>query len=552
MVSIVLPNTGDANWGPILNTAVNAINTGKPDLANIEVNVKNYGAIGNGITDDTLAIQTAINTAGEGGSVFIPSGTYKISAQLVVFSKFQMRGAGTGATQINQVTNNTPIIVSRSYVSALSYTPVGNLTIKDIRLNGTSTGSGQHGIILRDFYSRVENVYVTATGGNGVRFTHLNDASSPFGSSMPENQLLGTTVRNCGNTGVYAVHLGADDNAKLTAGIVQNLIVDTTGSATAPDSHLSVGASANWVVRGVHGYGTVGSDSVRINAASSTIVDDVFVDGAFGSSSAGVNFRNLQQSTIVNNVTVNAPNSSTTNGAIFLQRSGSFTAPRITVSNLTVVQVNNKTIAGVNSADAAIVARLSGFVTDGAFAGNVTAVGGTGSGNIKTTNSSGLNSGTLATVANTVTEGDVASFVIPANDAVAGSQYRCTVRMTASTTGTPNLSLRIRIGTNSVAIPRSVVATASALASAAGEIEFFLTVLTGGASGTISCYARSVSRFTNGAGGAANVESDVTQTVPTTDCTANQTVHVQATWGTASASNTITGTNIIVSRLGSL
>lgn len=552
MVSITLPNAGDANWAPVLNTAIAAINNGKPDLTNIEVNVKNYFAVGNGIADDTIAIQNAINAAGEGGSVFMPSGTYKITSQLVVFSKFQLRGAGTGATQINQATNNTPIIVSRSYVSALSYTPVGGLTIKDLRVNGTSTGTGQHGIIVRDFSSRIENVYATACGGNSIRFTHLNDASSPFGSLMAENQLLNSTVRNCGNTGVYAVHLGADDNAKLVSGIVQNLIVDTTGSATAPDSHLSVGASANWVVRGVHGYGTVGSDSVRINAASNTFVDDVFVDGAFGSSSAGINFRNLQQSTTVSNVTVNAPNSSTTNGAIFLQRSGSFTAPRITVTNLTVVQANNKTIAGVNSADAAIVARLSGFMTDGAFYGNVSPVTGAGAATVKTGNSSGISGGTVATVANTVTEGDVASFVIPANDAVTGVQYKCTVRMTASTTGTPNLSLRVRIGANSVVLPRSAVATASALASAAGEMEFVLSVLTGGASGTISCSARSVSRFTNGAAGAATVESDVTQTVPTTDCTASQTVHVQATWGTASASNTISGTNIIVSRLGSL
>lgn len=47
-------------------------------------NVKNYGATGNGITDDTAAIQTAMNAAGSsGGTVIFPSGNYLISNHLV-------------------------------------------------------------------------------------------------------------------------------------------------------------------------------------------------------------------------------------------------------------------------------------------------------------------------------------------------------------------------------------------------------------------------------------------------------------------------------------
>lgn len=46
-------------------------------------NVRDYGAVGNGSTDDTVAIQaayTALSTAG-GGSVFFPAGTYMVSIQ---------------------------------------------------------------------------------------------------------------------------------------------------------------------------------------------------------------------------------------------------------------------------------------------------------------------------------------------------------------------------------------------------------------------------------------------------------------------------------------
>src|SRR4051812_27410793 len=43
-------------------------------------NVKNYGATGGGTTNDTSAIQAAIDAAGAagGGVVYIPTGTYKI------------------------------------------------------------------------------------------------------------------------------------------------------------------------------------------------------------------------------------------------------------------------------------------------------------------------------------------------------------------------------------------------------------------------------------------------------------------------------------------
>lgn len=46
------------------------------NLEGIAINVKKYGAVGNGSTDDTVAIRTALN---ENTHIYIPSGTYKVS-----------------------------------------------------------------------------------------------------------------------------------------------------------------------------------------------------------------------------------------------------------------------------------------------------------------------------------------------------------------------------------------------------------------------------------------------------------------------------------------
>jgi hypothetical protein len=51
------------------------------------ISVKDFGAVGNGVTDDTAAIQATINAAASlsnGGTVFLPSGTYVVSATLVI------------------------------------------------------------------------------------------------------------------------------------------------------------------------------------------------------------------------------------------------------------------------------------------------------------------------------------------------------------------------------------------------------------------------------------------------------------------------------------
>lgn len=57
------------------------------------VSVKNFGAIGDGVTDDTIAIQNAINSLTTGGTLFFQKGTY-LSNPLKIKSRIILLGDG--------------------------------------------------------------------------------------------------------------------------------------------------------------------------------------------------------------------------------------------------------------------------------------------------------------------------------------------------------------------------------------------------------------------------------------------------------------------------
>lgn len=82
------------------------------DRAGDVANVLDFGAAGNGTGDDLGAIEAAIASLPSGGEVFIPAGTYRISARLSVdASNIHIVGAGAGATTILADYGNDFILV---------------------------------------------------------------------------------------------------------------------------------------------------------------------------------------------------------------------------------------------------------------------------------------------------------------------------------------------------------------------------------------------------------------------------------------------------------
>jgi hypothetical protein len=91
-------------------------------------NVLDFGAVGDGVADDTAAIQAALNVAGR---IYVPSGTYS-HTELTLSSNTTLIGAGRGNVTF----------VSRSTIGTgnqISATSLDNISISGIKFAGQNT-----------------------------------------------------------------------------------------------------------------------------------------------------------------------------------------------------------------------------------------------------------------------------------------------------------------------------------------------------------------------------------------------------------------------------
>jgi hypothetical protein len=151
---------------------------------------------------------------------------------------------------------------------------------------------------------------------------------------------------------------------------------------------------------------------------------------------------------------------------------------------------------------------------------------------------------TSTTVANTASETVIAALTIPAGDAVAGAVYRIKAWGVASVTGTPTLTLRSRLGgVAGTALGSSGARTASSgVSNRSWQVTVDLTCLTTGATGTWFASQITYEAVTLAASppfASPGLILDGTSAV-TLDSTVSEDLVITATWGTASASNTLT------------
>lgn len=109
-------------------------------------NVQDYGAVGDGTTDDSNAVLNTISAASQGGIVFFPRGKYLITRPIVLPKNCVIRGvgtydegSGTGTGMPNGIILNVP---QSQWQNGAMMSLSRNCMIQDIAIMGPKSGTG--------------------------------------------------------------------------------------------------------------------------------------------------------------------------------------------------------------------------------------------------------------------------------------------------------------------------------------------------------------------------------------------------------------------------
>lgn len=251
------------------------------------INVKDdYGATGDGTTDDTTALQNAINAAiAAGRRLYIPAGTYKFTQLSVTVS-----GAGKGpliiegdghpylqfvsrGTILRQIDGTTGTAITFTGNWASNYNITG-LTIRDLGLycSNALTGWGIDMFNVTGFHSLFENVsvyvpYASSAGGwrqrscwtismRNIRMDGPSSGTTAKGLVIYGDASTGTTNQymleniNCVGFPKCNVQIGKWDESG--GGTTQGIVWVVGQCGTAAGYGVVIGRVFDYTIMGVH------------------------------------------------------------------------------------------------------------------------------------------------------------------------------------------------------------------------------------------------------------------------------------------------------------
>jgi hypothetical protein len=159
-----------------LDTAVDAIDSTVDNAMTGVYNVLEYGAVGDGVTDDTTAVQAAITATPYGCITYFPFGVYNISNTLTVGNNITLQGSGSGSnnagTEIKYTGVADPIIYcavddvkirdlyirAKNGLTAISLVGVSGFTVSNIIMTSSDAGEFCAISAVTCFASTIQNV----------------------------------------------------------------------------------------------------------------------------------------------------------------------------------------------------------------------------------------------------------------------------------------------------------------------------------------------------------------------------------------------------------
>jgi hypothetical protein len=260
------------------------------------VNVLDYGATGNGTTDDSSAIQAALNACPSGGQVFLPRTAhfYAIGSTLVVPSSVSLKGpngraesgypsgfTGGGIIKAISGSNLDAVIASTTWYNNFGGID-GFISITDLVIdpNGANQTSGLgHGVAMSTWRGRVSNCIIMNGLGDSIYLgTITRNGTTTAAGNCIENHFSDNIV--------YPTTVGIHTNGQLVTDnwINDNIIVGSSAGATF-GIKLSNNGGAGDLISGNHIYSCATQISTG-NVSLITIVNN-YLEGSNAAASTG-------------------------------------------------------------------------------------------------------------------------------------------------------------------------------------------------------------------------------------------------------------------------
>lgn len=269
-------------------------------IGSASVNVRNAGARGDGVHDDTAAFQAAINSLPtSGGTITVPAGTYRINALKSINMRSHTRLKMDPLAQLVAIPNNQ----TRSYVvKAWRVNNVeivgGSIVGERMRHIGDSGEWGMGIDILASSKVYVHDLKVSNCWGDGLYVGSQGSAGNSTPSADvtiknvvsdnnrrqglsvgPVNHLyiLNSTFSNTHGTKPQA---GIDIEPMSTRGLAQNIRIEKSritgngGSGVEAQAHVTGLTLTSNTIKGNTGYGVYGNSASHIAIAGNLITEN--------------------------------------------------------------------------------------------------------------------------------------------------------------------------------------------------------------------------------------------------------------------------------------
>lgn len=267
------------------------------------VSAKDYGAVGDGVTNDTPFIQAAINAlaAAGGGVLRIPIGTYRLTkavssgsemtgnyALRVTSSKIVVQGDGIGLTILKQNTTDTTLLLFEGVLSSVG---VSGVTFEGLDPSGAYPSSGQT-------LAALLGIYGSSVSGDLKDFFIEN---CKFHNPVRDSVVLGYARNGRISANQFAYHDGfetfaatAASRVALKSGVEQirdicvvgnvyngNVDLDATGIGSDGFVWFSKGGNYSIVGNTIKNYAL---EAIQIQAGPAVVTGNSFFTSTTGSS----------------------------------------------------------------------------------------------------------------------------------------------------------------------------------------------------------------------------------------------------------------------------